>query len=412
MPSLNRQFLDLQNQRATHLAAAEAAITDGNQEAHAAAMEAAVALNPQMEQLQTLMAEQSRFDQESPNGRNELQDRMGEEAEMLRRGEAITFTAQDVRDTLFRDVRNATTLASGDLVRPTRTGSTIRDGFGPVNAIIDMVTVVDLSGTGGIKEPYAVQELEGKGAIVETAAGTARPDSTAGFRSAAINPYEVSVTSFVDRNISRLTNVPYWEKIRSMALTALLKKVSPMIYSGDGEATPAMFGLKTAVNTKAEKIYAEHVAGTTIDPDTLMNLYFAYRGDEELGGGARLLLTKADLAIIGNFRGTNEKGRLFHIKPDESNLNNGVISDGGYNIPFTLTNQYKSMAAAANGEMVMGYGNLLAYHLGLFGGYEIRISDDFKAQERMLTILGDVMVGGNLVVDKAFVNAVKGVPIL
>jgi len=411
MPSLNRQFLDLQNQRATHLAAAEAAITDGNQEAHTAAMEAALAMNPQMEQLQTLMAEQSRFDQDTPNGRNELQDRMGEEAEMLRRGEAITFTAQDVRASLFRDVRNATTLASGDLVRPTRTGTNIRDSFGPVNAVIDQVTVEDLTGIGSLREPYAVQELEGKGAHVNTAAGTSRPTSDAGFRNAAINPYEVSVTSFVDRNIGRLTNVPYWEKIRSMALTALRKKVSQMIFSGDGEATPAMYGFQTAVNTNAEKIYAEHIMGTSLDVNTLFDLYLSYRGDEELGGGARLYLSKEDLGIIGKFRGTNEKGRLFFIRPDENNLNNGIISDGGYNIPFTLTNQYKSMSAAANGEMVMGYGNPLAYKLGLFGGYEIRVSDDFAADKRLLTILGDVMVGGNLVVDGAFVNAVKGVPV-
>ena len=45
------------------------------------------------------------------------------------------------------------------------------------------------------------------------------------------------------------------------------------------------------------------------------------------------------------------------------------------------------------------------YELGLFGGYTVRVDESVKAVERMVAILGDAMVGGNLIVDKGFVVA-------
>ena len=45
------------------------------------------------------------------------------------------------------------------------------------------------------------------------------------------------------------------------------------------------------------------------------------------------------------------------------------------------------------------------YELGLFGNYTVRVDESIKGVERMLTILGDAMVGGNLIVDKGFVVA-------
>ena len=53
----------------------------------------------------------------------------------------------------------------------------------------------------------------------------------------------------------------------------------------------------------------------------------------------------------------------------------------------------------------MVYGDPTNYELGLFGEYTVRVDESVKAVERMLTILGDAMVGGNLIVDKGFVVA-------
>ena len=55
----------------------------------------------------------------------------------------------------------------------------------------------------------------------------------------------------------------------------------------------------------------------------------------------------------------------------------------------------------------MMYGDPINYELGLFGPYEIRVDESVKAVERMVAILGDAMVGGNLIVHQGFVVARK-----
>ena len=42
------------------------------------------------------------------------------------------------------------------------------------------------------------------------------------------------------------------------------------------------------------------------------------------------------------------------------------------------------------------------YELGLYGDYTVRVDESIKGVERMLTILGDAMVGGNLIVHHGF----------
>ena len=61
--------------------------------------------------------------------------------------------------------------------------------------------------------------------------------------------------------------------------------------------------------------------------------------------------------------------------------------------------------AAVPAVQTMAYGDPMNYELGLFGDYTVRVDESVKAVERMLTVLGDAMVGGNLIVDKGFVVA-------
>ena len=134
--------------------------------------------------------------------------------------------------------------------------------------------------------------------------------------------------------------------------------------------------------------------------DTLDKLVFGYGGNEEVGGNARLYLTKANLQAIGALRGTNEKRRLFNIVPNAGNPNTGTIEDGGMIVPYTIVSD---LAAAT-----LAYGDPANYELGLFGDYLIRVDESVKSVERMNTILGDIMVGGNLVVDNGFVIGTIG----
>ena len=137
-----------------------------------------------------------------------------------------------------------------------------------------------------------------------------------------------------------------------------------------------------------------------MDVNTLDELYFAYGSDEMLGGQARLLLTKPTLKALGKLRGTNEKRRLLEIAPDVGNANSGTIRDGGVVLPYDL------VSAVSDTKLL--YGDPANFMVGLFGDYSIRVDESVKADKRLIAILGDAMVGGNLVVDKGFVVGTIG----
>ena len=394
MPDIRRELIDLGAQRSTHLTAAENALAANDEAAYSAAMAEVTRLNNEMSRRQTLIEEQDR--NFTPASGAEARDIAEERVNELRNGREVVFTAQEIR----REINNALLLSSGQLVEPVGAGSTIHDPVGlGYSSIIDQVRTIDLTGVSAWQEPYVKSGLTANGADPKTSAGTKRADSSAALGVAEIRPYEVTVTSYVDRNIERLSSVAYYEKIRSMAMTALRKKIADLIINGDGSASPIFYGIKTAKNKAGEAIFATKAIGA-IGVETLDDLYFEYGDDETIGASARMLLSKKNLAAIGKIRSTNEKNRLFKIAHGVGAANTGTIEDGGTLIPFTV--------ASAVGEGHLLYGDPVNYLLGLFGGYSIRVDESYQAAERMLTILGDAMVGGNLVVDKGFVNGTIG----
>ncbi len=249
-----KKLIDLADQRANALDAADAALSAGDQAAYDAAMEQVGNLNGEVKKVQDLLAEQQRkLDLRQPDAA-EQRDMAEERGECLRRGDEVTFTAQEVR----RAVRNATTLATGTLVEPTGAGSNIRDPLGNMaSSIVDQVYVQDLTGLGAYMEPYVISELDAKEGAVKTKAGKARETSADPvFGVAVIKPYELSVTTFVDRNIGNLTSANYYAKIQNMAMRALRRKLAEKIVNGDGQASPDLYGIKNATNKAGAKIFA------------------------------------------------------------------------------------------------------------------------------------------------------------
>lgn len=352
-------------------------------------MERVSNMNTEMERYQRLANEQARrADEAVPNGA-EYTDMAAERGSALMRGEKVNFSAQEMRRML-----NATTLATGTLAEPSGVGSDVRDIPGSqVSSIIDQVFVQDLTGLGEFNEPYVVSEMDAKADDIATLAGTARAATDPSFGVAQIKPYEVNVTSYVDRNIAKLTPARYFEKVRSMALNAMRRKVSALIAAGDSETTHVMYGIINGKNKAGTAIYASENLGTAIGVGTLDQLYFAYGTDDAVGANARLFLTKANLKALGALRGTNEKRRLYEIIPDGPNT--GIIKDGGLTIPYTI--------CSGVGANNLVYGDPTNYELGLFGDYSVRVDESYKAGERLITVLGDAMVGGNIIAHHGFV---------
>lgn len=399
---MRRKMNDLMAKRAGMLAEAEAAYNSGDRETYTAKMTAIGNVNTEINEVKALIDEQDRqFMAKAPDAREEA-EKAQERGNALMKGGGVKFSAAEVR--------KAVTLATGTLVEPTGVGSDVRDIIGgAVSSIVDQVSVADLTGMGAYQEPYVISELTANANTVASKAGTSRPASTdPTFGVAEIKPYELTVTSFVDRNLARLTPANYYAKIYNMAMRAMRRKLATLIVNGDGETTHVMYGIKNAVNKAGTPIYSTADV-SAVDVNLLDNLYFAYGTDDALAPNARLLLTKADLKALGQLRGTNEKQRLFAIEPDMGNPNVGIIRDGGVVIPYTICSDLTSLdgatASSSAAIQTMCYGSPANYLLGLFGDFTIRVDESFKAQERLLTILGDAFVGGNLVADKGFVVA-------
>ena len=386
---MKKRLIALAAERTTALNAAAAAREAKNETEFSAQMEKVHNLNAEIEKVQSLIAEQERQILTAQPSAAEVRDMAAERGVQLMNRQSVKISNVEIR----RALRNAVTI-TGQIVQPTGAGSEIHGGDSAIASILDLVRVEDMSGLSGWEEPYVITEGTAATADPVAKSGTARAASTdPTFGIAQIIPMEITTTSYVDRNIGTLSPARYFEKVQALALRTLRRDAVKMIVNGAVDGTKTSYGIKTAKN-KANSNITKIDTYTAIDENTLDDLYFDYGADSELGGEAVLQLTKADLKAIGQLRGTNEKQRLFTITP-QGNGNRGVIADGGVQIPYVLVPQLTA------GDLI--YGNPMHYLLGLFGDYEIRVDESVKSIERMHTILGDAMIGGNVVEHEGFV---------
>lgn len=296
----------------------------------------------------------------------------------------------------------ATLLSGGQIATPTKVGGINEPGL-QVSSIVDMVTIEDMTGIGSYKEAY-IDSWQTADAATEGTASTAN-DPT--FKTVQINPFLLDTLSYVSREIRKQTPLQYEEKVRQGALIALRKKVAEWIVNGNGTSAP--YGIKNAVNTDSSPVSmtkALSVTEAAIDEKTLRRIVLEYGNDESIGTNAVLFLNKADLVAFGDVRGTNEKGAVYEIIPDGSNPNTGVIKDGGLTVKYCINSNLTALSGATRGSaaiQTMVYGDPSCYKLGLFGGYEVSVSEDYKFAEGLLAIRGEAMVGGNVVIKNGFV---------
>lgn len=295
-------------------------------------------------------------------------------------------------------------LATDAIAKPTEV-SGINEPMNIVSSIVDQVKVEDATGMGSHKVAY-MTAWQSAGAKTD---GTAQEGSDPTFKTVQINPFLMAVTTYVSRELAKQTPLQYEAKVKKGALIALKKKLANWIVTGGG--TSEIFGITNAVNTDASPaaMYTT-IDLAAIDATTLRKIVFAYGGDENVGSNARLYLNKNDLIAFGDIRGTNEKKAVYEIIPDGANPNTGIIKDGGLAVPYTICSDvvsYKDATGTVEGVKTMIYGDPMNYELDLFGNFEIRVSEDYKFAEGLNTVMGEVMVGGNVTVANGFVIALK-----
>ncbi|MDR2531465.1 MAG: phage major capsid protein [Oscillospiraceae bacterium] len=293
--------------------------------------------------------------------------------------------------------RRSITLVTDGLAKPTQ-ASGITEGKNQVSGIVDMVNVVNSEGMGQDGVSY---EILGTNATVKKD-GTAATSSNPTFGTAVISPVLVATVSYISKFIEKTTPLNYMERVSKSAFNALRKKVAKMIVSGDPTATPnpEICGI-----IKADAITDASTLGiTAITAKTLREIALNYGGDENLEGDCVLILNKRDLIAFGDIRGTNEKKAVYEIEFSEGSSTIGVIKDGGLAVKFVINSECKALSdtTTAVGDTTMIYGKSLSYQLSLFSPYSVEVSRDYKFAEGLLAVLGECLVGGNVIAHNGF----------
>lgn len=269
----------------------------------------------------------------------------------------------------------ATLVSSGKLATPTEVAG-INDRVGAkVSSIVDLVKITDASGMGAYKVAYEDTDAT---AATQTE-GAAYNESDATFDFVEIKPQTEAILSYISKQARKQTPLNYAAKVNDAALVALRKRAAKII-------TDKL--VASELNTK--------LAGVALDEIALRKIAFNYGGDESIVGAATLFINKADLIALGDVRGSDKKA-VYEITPDAGNPNTGIIKDGGLSVPYCINSNL------ASGTLV--YGQAHNFELALFSNYEINVSEDFAINKGLLTIVGDVELGGDVVVKGGFVVA-------
>lgn len=316
--------------------------------------------------------------------------------EQLRKGGGISFSTDEMRSVLF---------SGGNISAPKGNGPNVADPRNTVSSIIDMVHAEDMAGMTEYTETF----IEAWQEASDDTEGTAATESNPTFGIAKVTPKRVSVITYVSKDIFRQTNVQLEDKVRRGAMIALRQKVARLIQSSSAASGPAgLYHAKSFVEEGTPKDMFEtlEVATNKIDEKTLRNIVLDFGGDDNVVGGAVLFLNKKDLLAFGDVRGTNEKKPLYEITPDTANTNTGIIKEGGVSVRYCICSALTALTDAAQSTAktvpTMVYGVPNVYTLGLFGPFEVTLSKDYKFAEGLVAVMGEAMIGGNIMRPECF----------
>jgi len=369
-------------------------IESENKEERAAIGETLKALRDEITEIETMLAEvdtpaeeasateteETNTDERGMNIMATMDMRTG--APVVHENKEIEARAQAFADSGKMTIENgearAVLVSSGTLATPTEVAG-INDAVGArVSSIVDLVKIVDASGMGAYKVAY----LDEDATAAKQTEGGAYNESDPTFNFVEIKPQTEAVVSYISKQARKQTPLNYQQKVNESALVALRKRAAKVV-------TDAL--LESAITAK--------LTLTALDDTTLRKIAFNYGGDESIVGAATLFINKADLVTLGDVRGSDKKP-AYEITPDASNPNTGIIKDGGLAVPYCINSNLPT------GTIV--YGQAKNFELALFSNYEVTVSEDHKITSGLLTIVGDVELGGDVTVKNGFVVATIG----
>jgi hypothetical protein len=231
-------------------------------------------------------------------------------------------------------------------------------------SIVDDVAAVMANGIGSYRVAYKKTEA----AAADVTDGSAVGGTPSTFDYVDIAPVEWGILDEISHMAASLTNVDYQMAIEQAAVNGL---------RAEAEA-------KIVAAVKASTL-AEKKASVALDQDYLKTLALGFKANRNLGA-EKLYLCRADLITLGKIRGTNEKKALYEITFSDNTGMNGMITEGGLAIPFSVTDQLTT------GTQL--FGQPMSIKMPMWGNYTVSTDEGGDYFKRNMIGIRGLQVAG------------------
>ena len=310
----------------------------------------------------------------------------------IERTDQVNKEELEKRGVMLKEAR-VIQVSSEEILLPEHTAPNIAAyPFAQVSSLVDRVKVVNLNGG----ETYKKSFIKGNGIAGLTAEGAAYSETEPDFGYLTITKVKVTAYTEITEELEKLPSLPYQAEVIKNINIALKKKISEQILKGPGTSNTftGIFSDQAVALADATPLEISAITDSTLD-----DIVFAYGGDEEIEGGAYLILNKNDLRAFAGLR--TAEGRKVHT----IDYINSTI-DG---IPYIINSHCKALTDTntSEGEYVMAYGGLHNYEVPIFSPVEIGKSTDYKFKDGIISYKASVFTGGNVVGYNGFLRIKK-----
>lgn len=284
-------------------------------------------------------------------------------------------------------------VSSSEILLPDNTSNLLAPyPYAQYSTLVDRVSIINLNGGETYKKSY----VKSNGIAGLTAEGQAYSETEPTFGYLTITKVKLTAFTEITEELEKLPSIPYQAEVIRNINISLKKKMSQQTLRGLGTSNTftGIFSSNASALADTADLEISAITSTTLD-----DIIFAYGGDEEVEGGAVLILNKNDLRAFANLRTTD--GRKLH--------NIDYINQTIDGIPYVINSHCKSIADPATeaGEYAIAYGALKNYEVPIFSPVEIGKSTDYKFKEGIIVYKASVFAGGNVVGYKGFIRIKK-----
>ncbi len=293
--------------------------------------------------------------------------------------------------------KRAVQVSQDEILLPQHTDNTLAAyPFSEVSSLVDNINLVNLNGGETYKKTF-VKESATSGFSAE---GADYNEVEPEFGYVTITKCKITAYTEITEELEKLPSVDYQAEVIKNIKTSLKKKLSYEILKGAGTANnfTGLFSDKAVALADTTDLPISEINENTLD-----DIIFAYGGNEDVEGGAVLILNKNDLRAFASLR--TKEGRKVHTIDYVSHTIDGI--------PYIINSNTSAISNAQTpvGTYAIAYGSLKNYEVAVFSPVEIAKSNDYKFKQGIISYKASVFVGGNVIGYKGFVRVVKGEPV-